>query len=101
LDFGILLAASMFVGPAYATFAYLLFGFIKRDVNLSLIGLMALLLVIRLAVGSAAHGFQDTITYLVTFNMALNWFSRLILLFPTAMLIIGWMCASFTQPLNE
>ena len=100
-DVLILLAVTMFVGPVYATVAYLFVSFLRQDANFSLVGLMASYVAIRLAIGSAAHGFVDTINYMLTFQVSFDIIPRVLQLFPTCVLVGGWICASFTRPLNE
>ena len=100
-DVLILLVATMFVGPVYATVVYALIGLLRQDTNYSMLGLMASYLLVRLAIGSAAHGFADTVTYMVTFQISLDYIPRALQLFPACVLVGGWVCASVTRPLNE
>ena len=100
-DVAILLAAVMVTGPVYATAVYIALCVGKRDWNFSLLGLMASYFVIRLAIGSAAHGFSDTVRYMLTFNVCFGFIDWSLLLLPSCVLIGGWITASFTRPLNE
>ena len=101
LDVSLFLAMCALLGPVYATGGYLIICLIKQDYNWSLLGLLASHIVIRLAVGASAYGLTDTITYMATFNVAFGLINWVTLLFPSCLLIGGWMSASFTRPLNE
>ena len=100
-DVLILLVVTMFIGPVYATVIYALISLLRQSSNYSLLGLMASYLAIRLAIGFAAHGLADTVNYMLTFQVSLGIIPRALQLFPTCVLVGGWMCASFTRPLNE
>jgi hypothetical protein len=100
-DVLILLAISAFIGPLYATVAYLLIGLIRQSVNVSMLVLMASFFVFRTFIGGAAHGFMDTLGYLTMFRVNIDPFVLVISLFPMACLFGGWMMASFWRPLNE
>lgn len=100
-DVAVVMAMWMFIGPVYATLAYMLLCLVKGGLNHSILGLMASCIVIRLTIGAAAHGFSDTAIYMLTFRVALDYITWMVLLFPATLLIGGWICASFTRPLNE
>jgi hypothetical protein len=100
-DVAIVLIVTMFVGPLFATLIYLVLGLLRQNMNFSILGLMASLIVIRLTIGFAAHGLADTIGYMLTFSVSLDIISRALQLLPTCVLCAGWMAASFFRPLNE
>ena len=101
LEIGVFIVACGFMGPLYAAVVYLLFGLAKSNVDWSLFGLAVSCVLIRLFIGAAAHGWGDTINYLLTFRIEFNYFHRALLILPGCVLIMGWMAASFTRPLNE
>lgn len=100
-DVLILLIATMLVGPVYSLLVYGFIGFLRSNANYSLIGLVGSYLLIRFVIGCAAHGFADTASYMLTFNISLSAIPRVLQLFPACILVGGWMCASFAAPLNE
>ena len=100
-DATILLGITAFFGPVYATLAYLVIALIRQDFNTSMLGLMASYFVLRIAIGGAAHGMADTLSYMTTFYICLNFLGWALMLFPLCMLFGGWMSASFSRPLNE
>lgn len=100
-DVLILLIATMFVGPVYSLLVYGFIAFMRSDTNYSLMGLVGSYLVIRFIIGCAAHGLADTASYMITFNISLDFVARALQLFPACVLVGGWMCASFAAPLNE
>jgi hypothetical protein len=101
LDTGVLLAASAVVGPVYGTALYVLIALVKQEVNRSMLALVASYMVFLLAVGGAAGGAEEIINYMLMPRFALDPISWLIQIFPLTLLFGGWMCASFTRPLNE
>lgn len=100
-DVLLLLVITMFMGPVYGTAVYGIISLLKRETNYALLALMASFLVVRLMIGSAAHGFGDTIAYMGTFEVSLGIIPRILQLFPICLLVGGWMCASCSRPLNE
>lgn len=100
-DCAILLIVAGIVGPVYATAVYLLVALVRQELNASMIGLMAAYLGILVTVGSAAQGFMDTVASILVIRIALDPISWTVQIVPLAILFGGWMCASFTRPLNE
>jgi len=95
------LIIAVLIGPVYAAALYWFFSSIRQNVNLSILGLMASYLVIRIAVGSAAHGFLDTVVYMLLPNLSLYIVSHVFEAFPLAVLGGGWMLSSFAQPVLD
>ncbi|HUV04502.1 MAG TPA: hypothetical protein VMX94_05290 [Armatimonadota bacterium] len=95
------LAIAVLIGPVYAAVLYWFFSSIRQKVNSSVFGLIASYLVIRIAIGSAAHGFSDTVTYLLLPNLSLYIVSHVAEAFPLAVLGGGWVLSSFAQPVLD
>jgi len=92
---------AVLIGPVYAAVLYWFFSSIRQDVNFSVLGLMASYFVIRIAIGSAAHGFLDTIIYMLLPNLSLYIISHVAEAFPLVVLGGGWVLSSFAQPVLD
>ena len=92
---------AVLIGPVYAAVLYWFFSSIRQDVNFSVLGLMASYFVIRVAIGSAAHGFLDTIIYMLLPNLSLYIISHVAEAFPLVVLGGGWVLSSFAQPVLD
>ena len=100
-DYPILLIPVIVVGPFYGTLLFVLQGLVRRKTNISIITVMATYFIIRLAVGGAAHGLGDTITYMFTLDLSFSPAPKLMQLIPLLFLLGGWALANITRPLSE
>ena len=92
-DVAILIIVSGIVGPIYGTVVYVLFGLARKQVNYSLLRLMASYFLILLTVGSAAGGFMNTLDWILVPRLPNHLSSFSIQIGPLTLLLVSWIFA--------